>query len=126
MLNGNCCNPLLLQGNCRSTISETCAFDSLLILCIQGIVMSDHFRCSVDDSKTPFKNLCLKIIDDDKLLQRHYEERFNILREIPIIKKIKTTIYIQSYNSRVNVSHLSEFLLEKLSPSVTTVKKCHS
>lgn len=120
--NGSVSETSHLRNRNSVSISETCGFDSLLMLIMQGVSVSQEFKTIVKESDIYLGNLCLQILLEGKILNKHYVKRYEFLKGLTITKKEFNTRYLKTYNCRSNVAHLSEFLFRKLSPSHAMTK----
>lgn len=107
-------------------VSNTCAFDALVTLIMQGAKISQTFRLFLSTADVPTAKLALQILESGKIEKKHYKLRFDILYSVSFIEKLINTQKIVSLNAECNVAHLSEVLFESYPCYVvaSTCKQC--
>lgn len=119
IINGSKCRPIK-KGQSMMTVQETCAFDSLLQLVASGIATHTAYRNAVQSSSDNIFRLAKSLLEDGRILSKHYHERASILQNLPLFRdSIKSyTRGIKRLNANCNVAHLADNLFEN-EPSCT-------
>lgn len=123
LINGSKCRPIK-QGKSLMTVQQTCAFDSILQLVTNGLAAHATYRNAIQSSKGIFQ-LARSILENGKILLKHYHERASILQDLSIFSDaIKSyTRDIKRLNANCNTAHLTEYLF-KDEPSCIFTKSC--
>jgi len=109
--NGSKCKPIK-RGQSMMTVQETCAFDSLLQLVASGIATHAAYRNAVESSSDSIIRLAISLLEDGRILSKHYNERASILQNLPLFRdSVKSyTRNIKRLNANCNVAHLADNL----------------
>lgn len=106
-------------------MQQTCAFDSLLQLVINGIATHEIYENETQSSSDCIFQLGKSILDKGKIIAAHYDKRASILQDLSLFRDRVTTYTrnIQRLNANCNVAHLAEYIF-KNEPSCIFKKSC--
>lgn len=121
-------NGSLLKGSrCGDhfiVVRETCAFDSLTQVVTNAIVTNSIYADIIIAKNNTFCNFAKSISFITKNITNScYQERTQILNNVPIFETIPYRRNVMHLNANCNVSHLAEYLFADF-PSLTINKKC--
>lgn len=126
MRNGNVSRAVCIDG--KSVIAtQTCAFDAMLHLLASSIATIKCYKNKITSLENQTINLAISILQSGKIKQFHYDERFKILKDLPLFRQAITNYSstIIKLNANCNVGHLITYLFQN-APScrLTTVCPC--
>lgn len=126
MKNGSCCDSFK-DGKKRVLVTNTCAFDSILLLVMQALNLFPSFKELIEESENEMGKLALTMISDGKMMAKHYKTRFELLKSLWIYHdQLQKNRFLTSLKCEVNAAHLSEFLFGDISSSYTMINECQN
>jgi len=123
IINGSKYKPIKREQS-MMTVQETCTFDSFLQLVASGIATHAAYRNAIESSSDSIIRLAISLLEDSRILSKHYTERASILQNLPLFRNSITsyTRNIKRLNANCNVAHLANYLfLNESSCTITTI-----
>jgi hypothetical protein len=126
LMNGSTLPPVRIQG-CDWNITETCAFDSIFHVVINGMAINEGYVHTLSESCCPLIKLAREVGCLKKITKHHYILRADILRNVYFLRdSVETfTKNVRRLVARCNAAHLAQTLFD-VEPSVKIETKCSS